>query len=420
MTVGSGVRAHAHADRIAGIDWQRPACDPPGIVAAYRHWQAMIGLDRPIRVVSDPAEAAAVFLADRATWPVANGASAQYWTDLAGSSLLQVSSGLLFPRAPALPPLNAAWDVAVAWACGIAWGSLWRALSTDNTTDPELGALFAAALGAMAECPTRVRAVALIGGPTFGLCDAPPRIARITRDILEACRNDVLWQMLARMSRAYDGLFASYRGIPAEALGPPRPEPIVEALVALSEPMLAACESGAFAHAFVDGETVVVAAPSIATDGRRLHCADGPALAWRQTKIYAWKGVVVPESVILQPPTFAADAVRAEQDERLQHALIDIYAHTHGHPRAMRDLGGIMLHEDETGRLWSVNPRRRPLADQPGELRLVEVVNGTAEPDGSRKIYWLRVPPDMQTAQQAVAWTYGLTPKEYGALAVRT
>jgi hypothetical protein len=44
---------------------------------------------------------------------------------------------------------------------------------------------------------------------------------------------------------------------------------------------------------------------------------------------------------------------------------------------------------------------------------MVEVVNSTAEPDGSRKRYWLRVPPEMQTAREAVAWTFGLSEREY-------
>lgn len=37
----------------------------------------------------------------------------------------------------------------------------------------------------------------------------------------------------------------------------------------------------------------------------------------------------------------------------------------------------------------------------------VEVVNATAEPDGSHRRYFLRVPPRTRTARQAVAWTFG-------------
>jgi len=37
----------------------------------------------------------------------------------------------------------------------------------------------------------------------------------------------------------------------------------------------------------------------------------------------------------------------------------------------------------------------------------------TSEPDGSHKCYFLRVPPTMRTAREAVAWTYGLTAEAY-------
>jgi hypothetical protein len=44
---------------------------------------------------------------------------------------------------------------------------------------------------------------------------------------------------------------------------------------------------------------------------------------------------------------------------------------------------------------------------------MVEVRNSTPEPDGSVKHYWLRVPPHCKTASKAVAWTFGLSVKDY-------
>ena len=44
---------------------------------------------------------------------------------------------------------------------------------------------------------------------------------------------------------------------------------------------------------------------------------------------------------------------------------------------------------------------------------MVEVINSTPEPDGSRKTYWLRVPPTTQTAREGVAWTFGMGASEY-------
>ena len=33
-------------------------------------------------------------------------------------------------------------------------------------------------------------------------------------------------------------------------------------------------------------------------------------------------------------------------------------------------------------------------------------MNSTPEPDGTRRTYFLRVPPQMRTAREAVAWTF--------------
>jgi hypothetical protein len=44
---------------------------------------------------------------------------------------------------------------------------------------------------------------------------------------------------------------------------------------------------------------------------------------------------------------------------------------------------------------------------------MVEVLNSTPEPDGTRKTYFLRVPPNLRTAREAVAWTFGLAGSQY-------
>ncbi len=44
---------------------------------------------------------------------------------------------------------------------------------------------------------------------------------------------------------------------------------------------------------------------------------------------------------------------------------------------------------------------------------MVEVLNSTPEADGSRKTYFLRVPPATQTAREGVAWTFGLRADGY-------
>ena len=47
---------------------------------------------------------------------------------------------------------------------------------------------------------------------------------------------------------------------------------------------------------------------------------------------------------------------------------------------------------------------------------MVHVVNSTPEPDGTSKKYMLRVPPEIQSAREAIAWTFSLKPEEYTPL----
>jgi hypothetical protein len=49
--------------------------------------------------------------------------------------------------------------------------------------------------------------------------------------------------------------------------------------------------------------------------------------------------------------------------------------------------------------------------DEP--LVMVKVKNSTPEPDGSIKSYYLRVPPTMVRARQAVAWTFAVAESDY-------
>ena len=43
----------------------------------------------------------------------------------------------------------------------------------------------------------------------------------------------------------------------------------------------------------------------------------------------------------------------------------------------------------------------------------LELRSLTAEPDGTHRVYWLRVPPHTRTAREGVAWTFGLGVEEY-------
>lgn len=136
----------------------------------------------------------------------------------------------------------------------------------------------------------------------------------------------------------------------------------------------------------------------------RLHHGEGAALAYPDGfALYRWRGVAIPEDFAHTLATLTPAAIREERNAELRRIMFEHY----GHDRYILESGAEPVQQDEAGRLWRIAlPGDEPIA-------MVEVVNATAEPDGTFRTYWLRVPPRTQTAKEAVAWTFGLTEQEY-------
>ncbi len=143
----------------------------------------------------------------------------------------------------------------------------------------------------------------------------------------------------------------------------------------------------------------------------RLHGAKGPALAYRDGwSYYAWKGNEVSATLIEHPEKITLGTIDREEDGILRRCMIEIMT-----PARFIALGGATrVAQDETGTLWR---RTWSMGDN---WAAVEVVNGTAEADGTRQRYYLQVPPDLRTARAAVAWTYGMPEHQYARLTART
>jgi hypothetical protein len=143
----------------------------------------------------------------------------------------------------------------------------------------------------------------------------------------------------------------------------------------------------------------------------RLHDAKSPALRFRDGwSVFAWRGVEVPRWMIERPEEITLAAIDQQPNVQVRRCMIEIMT-----PQRYVEQGGaVCVAKDETGILW----RRTWLhADI---WAAVEVINATPEPDGTRKHFFLQVPPELQTAREAVAWTYGIRPEVYDRLVVRT
>jgi hypothetical protein len=122
----------------------------------------------------------------------------------------------------------------------------------------------------------------------------------------------------------------------------------------------------------------------------------------------------VPVWVIERPERITPDAISDQIDPVLRNCMIEIMTPE----RFVRSGGATRVSEDDTGVLWRTRWSHRGVTI--GAWAAVEVVNGTAESDGSRRRYFLRVPVRLSTAREAVAWTYGLSSELYVELEVRT
>ena len=137
----------------------------------------------------------------------------------------------------------------------------------------------------------------------------------------------------------------------------------------------------------------------------RLHCEGGPALAFADGySLWKWHGVTVAEDVIAHPEQLTVARIEKETNAEVRRVMLERY----GEARYLQDSGAQPIHTDKYGVLY----RKEVPGDEP--IVMVRVENSTPEADGkTKKIYWLRVPPTIETAREAVAWTFGVESKDY-------
>jgi hypothetical protein len=164
-------------------------------------------------------------------------------------------------------------------------------------------------------------------------------------------------------------------------------------------------------------------------DTGRPHSSHGPSHRWRDGwRLYHRHGVPVPDHVFERPDTITVSEIENTRNAEVRRAMIERYGQT----RYLLDSGAQLISQDEAGMLY----RKDVAGDEP--IALVRVLNSTPEPDGvlSRdeaiaafgpaawrlkrqpattrwKEYVIRVPPSMDSARQAVAWTFGLSAEDY-------
>jgi hypothetical protein len=167
-----------------------------------------------------------------------------------------------------------------------------------------------------------------------------------------------------------------------------------------------AFEAGAFCFCITGTCVGVCAIPSIVRldDRGRLHCTSGPAFVWLEdVRLFYWHGVQVESYVVENPENISVADIEAERNAEVRRVKIERF----GMGRYLAAAGAIEIHRDDYGILY----RKEVAGEEP--LLTVKVVNATPDPDGRFRDYFLRVPPTVKTAQEAVAWTFGKSQDEY-------
>lgn len=135
-----------------------------------------------------------------------------------------------------------------------------------------------------------------------------------------------------------------------------------------------------------------------------LHCLDGPAVSFDgKLDVFAVNGRIVPARIICEPVTVAD--VQFEENAEIRAILLNRL----GLDNYIKQSNSHVISSDDYGVLYHVET---PLEIEPF-MCLVEVTNSSPEPDGTFRKYYLRVPPTMNSARQAVAWSFDLREHEY-------
>ena len=145
-------------------------------------------------------------------------------------------------------------------------------------------------------------------------------------------------------------------------------------------------------------------------EARRLHFETGAALQWTDGYgVFAWHGYRLPpgkEWIITEKHKLSPDVIDAEPNAEIRRVMLEVY----GFEKYIEVRGAKVIDQDTV----FDRPRRLLEMNVGGEtIKVLDVWNGSLEPDGSRRRFFLGALSDAKTAHEAVALSYGIHPNVY-------
>jgi hypothetical protein len=188
------------------------------------------------------------------------------------------------------------------------------------------------------------------------------------------------------------------------------PHETIKRLVDMTTPVLEAFENGLYLYGITLKEIVCVPQPELHITNGALHCETGPAVRWPDESYWFWRGYHVPRWVIEEKHRLNPEVIAAEANAELRRVMLEIY----GFGRWISETGATLISEDVN----HGQPRKLYEATLAGEpVRILHVVNGSLENDGSRREFFLGAPDGVKTPHKTVAALYGFNPEIYSEYA---
>jgi hypothetical protein len=135
-------------------------------------------------------------------------------------------------------------------------------------------------------------------------------------------------------------------------------------------------------------------------ENRQLHSDAFPAIEFSDGwNLYFWHGIKVPERAIKNINSYSANEILAEKNSEVRRALMSLY----GYERILPEMSAKLIDRHPNpmiGELYGWKEKDGTIK------RVVKCLNGTLNPDGTQKWYYLAVPPEMEKVVQANKWTY--------------
>ena len=167
--------------------------------------------------------------------------------------------------------------------------------------------------------------------------------------------------------------------------------------------------NGGFACFFYGKTNIILKRPVIIQRNQNLvlHCEDGPAVKWADgTSLYFWNGVEVSEKLINYPKSITRDDILAQKNVEVRRCYQEVLG-----SELFANLLGLIPIDRKTDRFGNGMVLYRTLDKDKliGEhIHFAQVIC----PSTGRN-YFLCVPPKISSVDEAVAWTFGKSVKDY-------